>query len=83
MTLHFDDFTVSYDDTPEIHKKVFDYLIREYYSKYGYFSGEGIMQADNPQIYAPQVLSDLADDVIGFKEDWADDEPSEEESDET
>lgn len=61
-----------YDDTPEMHKAVFDYLIENYFKKYGPLSGEGIMQDDDAQIYAPVVLGELCDEVIQFK--WEEDE---------
>jgi len=56
-----------FEKTPEMCEKVFDYLIENYYKKYEAFSGEIIMQDDDCQIYAPEVLSKIADNVIEFK----------------
>ncbi len=61
-----DHYIVSYEDTPELHKKVFDALIREYYQKLEVTIGEVIMQNDDAIIAAPEVLADLADTVIKF-----------------
>ena len=57
---------VSYEDSPELHKKVFDYLMENYFKEYECYFGECIMQSDDPQAYAPVVLSDIADDIIKF-----------------
>lgn len=66
------DQIVTYEDTPEMHKKVFDHLIAWFHS-HGHYSGESIMQSDTPQITAPEMLSDLADDVINFETKWIED----------
>ena len=58
---------ITYNDSPEVHKRVFDFLVENYFKKYDAFCGETIMQSDNPQIYAPEVLSDIADDIIQFE----------------
>ena len=63
--------TVSFDDSPEMKSKVFDRVV-EFFTKHKAFRGEVIMQSDNPLIDAPNVLSDIADDVINFKEDFHD-----------
>lgn len=66
------DETVSYEDSPEMHKKVFDHLIENYFKKHGSYCGESIMQSDDPQIYAPELLSEIADDIIKFEVDYGD-----------
>ena len=58
---------ISYEDSPEVHKKVFDYLMENFYQKYDSYLGESIMQSDDPQIYAPEVLAEIADDIIKFE----------------
>jgi len=40
--------------------------LTEYFSKYGI--GEAIMQNDNAIIEAPEVLSDIADDILIYRE---------------
>ena len=61
-----DDRTVEFEDTPEMHKAVFNKLM-EYYFDTGSFSGESIAQCDHAQIDASVILSDIADDIIKFK----------------
>lgn len=39
----------------------------EYFKKHECFSGESIMQMDNPQIEAPELMADIADDILKFK----------------
>ena len=63
---------VTFDDSQEVKDKVFEYLITNFYFEYGSFTGECIMQTDNPQIYAPEILSNIADDIIKFKVEWPD-----------
>jgi hypothetical protein len=53
-------------------EEIFDYLIENYYKKYGQYSGEGIMQSDKPLIEAPDILSDIADDIIKFEVEYTD-----------
>jgi len=38
-------------------------MLTKYFEVYGV--GEGIMQSDNAIIYAPDLLSKIADDVVG------------------
>lgn len=64
--------TVKVNDSQKIKDAVFDKLIKDYYIKYGSFTGESIMQSDDPQIYAAELLSNIADDIIKFKVDWKD-----------
>lgn len=63
---------VTYEDNPEIRDKVFE-RVMEYFKEYNCYCGESIHQSDNPIIYAPYVLSDIADDIICFKEEDLDD----------
>ncbi len=69
MEREFDDFTVKYDDSHETKYKVFDRLI-EFFVKHKLFNGESICQRDVPQIEAPMLLSEIADDIIKFDVDW-------------
>lgn len=72
MKKDFGDFTVEFDDSQETKNKVFDALIN-WYCKVQAFTGESIMQSDDPQIEAAPFLSDLADDVIKFDITYKDD----------
>lgn len=63
----FEFSTVLWDDSPEMHKKVFDFLMENYFLKYEAFHGEVIMQNDECMISAPEVLSDIADEIVKFK----------------
>jgi hypothetical protein len=65
--------TVTFEDSSEMARKVFDKVI-EWYKKHKQFSGEGIMQDDDPIIDAPHFLSDLADEVIKFDEHFHEDD---------
>lgn len=62
--------TVKFDDSPEVVKAVFEKLITDYYCKHQSFKGESIMQSDNPQIEAPVILSEIADDILKFYVEW-------------
>ena len=68
-TIITDDYEITYDDSPEMAKAVFDKLI-EWYIDTELFSGESICQSDTGNIEAPMILSDIADDVIKFDEKW-------------
>jgi hypothetical protein len=58
--------TISYEITDEQKDKIVERVIK-YYSTYSHF-GEGIHQDDDSLIEAPNVLSDICDDIIEFKE---------------
>lgn len=58
---------ITYNDSREIRDKVFDYLMEKFFLKYEAVSGEIIMQSDEPQLFAPEVLSEIADNIIGFE----------------
>lgn len=71
LEFNYDDgrATVSYDETPELRVKLWDRVL-EFYKKHEAFSGEHIMQSDNPQIEAPELLSEIADDIFNFETKW-------------
>lgn len=73
---HEGDLEVTYNETDELKDEVFQKLI-DFFKKYNAFSGDSIMQNDDPLIYASELLSDICDDLICFKENWTDD-PDEE-----
>lgn len=66
--------TVTYNDTPEIRDAVFE-RVMQYFKEYECFIGEEIHQSDDPIIYAPNVLSDIADDIIKFNYVNTEEEP--------
>lgn len=64
-----DEMKVTYTDTKEVRDKVFKKLL-DYYKRHEAFSGEEIMQADDPQIEAPDLLSNIADELLKFEVEW-------------
>lgn len=66
---------VEFDDTPEMRQELFDKVLA-FYFEHESFSGEGIMQSDGPLIAAPELISDIADDIFKFKTTWPDDAPA-------
>ena len=65
-TIDLDDWFVEYQDSHEIRDQVFNKLIG-WFTEHQSFCGESIMQSDDPQIYAPVVLSEIADEIIKFE----------------
>ena len=61
-----EEYSIVYDDNPSVRDEVFKKLI-EWYTEYNAFDGEMIVQCDNPQIYAPVVLSEIAENIIKFR----------------
>lgn len=57
---------VTYNDTQEIRDAVFERVMK-YFIEHEAFFGESIHQSDDPIIDAPNVMSDIADDIIKFK----------------
>ena len=66
MKFETDDYIVEFEDSPELRDKVFEAVL-SFYKKHESFCGEVIMQADDPIIEAPEVLSRIADNIIKFK----------------
>ncbi len=64
-----DDFIATYNDDQEAKDAVFASVI-EFFKKHETFSGESIMQSDGPLLDAPEYLSSLADDILGFEVEW-------------
>jgi hypothetical protein len=69
MQIKVNDYEVSYEETDEIKQAVFDRVMK-YFNKHQAFHGEVIMQMDDPIIDAPNVLADIADDIIKFKVEY-------------
>ena len=66
MQIETEDYIVEFEDTPELRQKVFQEVL-DWYHEMVAFSGEQIMQTDNPQIEAAPFLAKLADEVFRFK----------------
>lgn len=61
-----DDCEVTYRDDQDVRDAVFNRLIA-WYREQEAFNGESICQCDGPIIDAPNVLSDIADNIIKFE----------------
>lgn len=71
-TIELNGVRVTYPDTPEAHKAVFDHLMTWFHSHQCY-SGESVAQSDRATLSSIEMLCDLADDVIGFEVEYDDD----------
>jgi len=65
-TIKMEDMQVSYSDDSKTKDAVFKHLI-DFYKKHKTFSGEELQQSDEPILEAPDVLSEIADNIIKFK----------------
>jgi hypothetical protein len=65
-TIKIEDAVIEYEDTQEVRDAVFE-RVMEYFNEFGCWRGEIIHQSDDPIIYAPNVMSDIADDIIKFE----------------
>lgn len=63
------DRAVVFRNNQGIRDAVFNALI-DWYFKHKSFSGESIVQCDDPSIDAPNILADIADDIIKFDVRW-------------
>jgi hypothetical protein len=70
-TIKFSDHTVTYEDSPEVRDAVFE-RVMQYFREYNCYAGEVIHQSDDPIIYAPNVLSDIADKIVKFETKYED-----------
>lgn len=64
--IKIEDGTIEYEDNQDIRDAVFE-RVMEYFKEFNAYAGEVIHQSDDPIIYAPNVLSDIADEIIKFK----------------
>lgn len=71
MKLEFDDFTIEFNQTDELKEAVFE-RVMQYFKEHESFSGESIVQSDDPTIDAPYVMADIADRICKFKFEWND-----------
>jgi hypothetical protein len=58
----------TYQDDDAVKQEVFDRVVA-FFKKHESFHGECIMQSDDPQIYAPELLAEIADEVLKFEYD--------------
>lgn len=61
-----DNIVVTGDNSEEAKEKVFQ-AVMAYFIKHKSFWGESIAQSDNTIIDAPDVMCDIADNIIKFK----------------
>jgi len=71
-TIETKDCIVKYKDDKATKQAVFDKVVG-FFLEHESFSGESIMQADDPRIEAPVLLSAIADDILCFDVTWKDD----------
>lgn len=60
-----DNFVCEYVENGHVKNAVFE-RVMEFFKDHEAFSGECIMQSDNPLFDAPNVLADIADEIIKF-----------------
>ena len=68
---NFEDFNLKFNDSHNTKEKLFK-LMLEWFVKMEAFSGETIMQSDEPRIEAAPFLSEIADDVFEFEVTYPD-----------
>lgn len=61
--------TVKYQET-EINNHLIVEKIIKWCEKYNISSGEGLVQSDNGNIYAPELVADIIDDILKFEAEW-------------
>jgi len=67
------DMIITFEETEELKQAVYDRVLK-FYLDMEAFSGESIMQSDNPQMEAPILLSDIADGLFQFDVKYNDDD---------
>lgn len=60
---------IKYEDTPETREKLTKRLLEFFFYTHA-FSGESIYQSDMPQLEAPELLADIADNIFKFDCKW-------------
>lgn len=69
ITKTMDEYTVTYDDSPETQKAVFDRVV-QFFLKEESFTGEQIYQSDIVASASPEFLTELAEGILKFKVKW-------------
>ena len=57
---------VSFRDDDVTKEAMFDAVLK-FFVKHQQFSGEGVSQSDGPQLDSPELLGELADEILCFK----------------
>lgn len=70
--IELSDRTVAYDSGDKIHYRIFR-RVMEFFKTHGVYTGEAICQMDSPIIDAPNVLADIADDILKMNTEWKED----------
>lgn len=65
-TVDTENYVGTYRDDEATKQAVFDKVVA-FFVKHESFHGECIMQSDDPQIYAPELLAEIADEVMHFE----------------
>lgn len=68
-TMQREGFTVTYDDSPEVHKAVYDRILK-WFMEQDHYCGDSIHQSDSTYEDAPNLLTDIAEKCFKFKEKW-------------
>lgn len=58
--------TVKYKTSESVNQKVVDKIIR-WCEKYNQSSGEDLHQSDEGNIYAPELIADIIDEILEFE----------------
>lgn len=72
ITIYGGDAKVTYSDTTETKELLFQKLL-EFFKTTETFSGESVCQSDRAIIAAPELLSDIADEIFKFDIKYTDD----------
>lgn len=65
------DFVVRFEVNDEIKQELLERVVKFFVDNES-FDGEVIMQSDGCIINAPDVLSEIADEILKFKVEWLD-----------
>lgn len=61
-----DDYRITFEDSQALRDAIAEEVYK-FLAEHKQWNGEGIMQSDNPQIYAPVLIADIADKLIKAK----------------
>ena len=69
MKFETKDYVVEYPDDIETQKEIFNRVI-QFFIGHESFCGESIVQSDGCLIDGPELLAEIADDILKFKVDY-------------
>lgn len=69
ITVETDEYTLTYDAGPEIQNQLYTKMLG-FYKRHHAFSGESVMQCDGPQLEAPELLAEIAEEIFNFDVEW-------------